>query len=155
MYLAGCAAHPGGVWVTQRARQVAWALGDRTGPVRLLIRDRDRKFTNSFDAVFQAQGLRIIRTPIQASEANAIAERFVRTVRTECLDSLLIANARHLGRVLKVFVDHFNCHRPHRGSNLEPPDGRLATDKQARPKPIVVERRDRLGGLLREYRRAA
>ena len=155
VYLAGCTANPDGAWVTQQARQVAWALGDRTEPVRFLIRDHDRKFTNSFDAVFRALGIRVIRTPIQAPQANAIAERFVRTVRSECLDWLLIGNARHLERVLTVFVDHFNSHRPHRGLNLEPPDGRLATDKQARAKAIVVERRDRLGGLLREYRRAA
>jgi len=155
VYLAGCTAHPDGGWVTQQARQVAWALGDRAEPVRFLIRDHDRKFTNSFDAVFQAQGSRIIRTPIQVPQANGIAERFVRTVRSECLDWLLIANARHLERVLIVFIDHFNRHRPHRGLNLEPPDGRPANEQQARTKLLVVERRDRLGGLLREYRRAA
>jgi putative transposase len=146
VYLAGCTAHPDGGWVTQQARQVAWALGDRAEPVRFLIRDHDRKFTNSFDAVFQAQGSRIIRTPIQVPQANAIAERFVRTVRSECLDWLLIANARHLEHVLTVFIDHFNSHRPHRGLNLEPPDGRPATEKQDGTKPIVVERRDRLAG---------
>ena len=134
---------------------MAWDLGDRAEPVRFLIRDHDRKFTNSFDAVFQAQGSRIIRTPIQVPQANGIAERFVRTVRSECLDWLLIANARHLERVLIVFIDHFNRHRPHRGLNLEPPDGRPANEQQARTKLLVVERRDRLGGLLREYRRAA
>ena len=88
--LAGCTAHPDAQWVTQQARQVTWTLAERAEPVRFLIRDHDRKFTSSFDAVFESQDARIIRTPIQAPEANGIAERFVRTVRSECLDWLLI-----------------------------------------------------------------
>jgi putative transposase len=96
VHLAGCTAHPAGEWVTQQARQVAWALAEREQPVRFLIRDHDGKFPNSFDAVFKAQGTRIIRTPVQVPEANGIAERFVRTARTECLDWLLILNTRHL-----------------------------------------------------------
>ena len=121
VHLAGCTAHPDAVWVTQQARQVAWALAEREEPVRFLIRDHDCKFTNSFDAVFEAQGTRIIRTPIQVPEANGIAERFVRTARTECLDWLLILNTRHLERTLAVFVDHYNGHRPHRSLDLVPP----------------------------------
>jgi putative transposase len=153
VHLAGCTAHPDGEWVTQQARQVAWTLAERAEPVRFLIRDHDRKFTSSFDDVFQAQGGRIIRTPIQAPQANGIAERFVRTVRSECLDWLLVANARHLERALTVFIDHYNGHRAHRSLNLEPPNGRPATGQWAAP--ISVKRRDRLGGLLHEYRRAA
>jgi putative transposase len=94
VHLAGCSAHPDAEWITQQARQVAWTFADRAEPVRFLIRDRDRKFTGSFDAVFEAQNIRIVRTPIQAPEANGIAERFVRTARAECLDWLLILNAR-------------------------------------------------------------
>ena len=86
VHLAGCTAHPDGAWVTQQARQVAWTLAERAEPVRFLIRDHDSKFTRGFDAVFQTQGTRILRTPIQVPEANGIAERFVRTVRSECLD---------------------------------------------------------------------
>ena len=96
VHLAGCTSQPNGEWVTQQARQVAWTVAERADPVRFLIRDHDRKFTDSFDAVFQTQGARIIRTPIQVPEANGIAERFVRTVRSECLDWLLIVNRRHL-----------------------------------------------------------
>jgi putative transposase len=92
VHLAGCTAHPDGEWVTQPARQVAWSFGERAEPVRFLIRDHDRKFSGSFDAVFEAQGIRIIRTPIQVPETNGIAERFIRTVRSECLDWLLIVN---------------------------------------------------------------
>jgi transposase InsO family protein len=86
VHFAGCTAHPDEEWVTQEARQVSWTLSDRAEPVRLLIRDRGRKFTRRFDEVFQSSGIRIVRTPIQAPQANGIAERFVRTVRSECLD---------------------------------------------------------------------
>jgi transposase InsO family protein len=131
-------------------------LAERSTPVRFLIRDRDSKFTRDFDTVFRSEGVEIVRTPVRAPKANAIAERFVRTVRAECLDWLLVLNRRHLERVLRVFVDHYNGHRPHRALSLTPPDQerqtlRLATfSGHAR-----VERRDRLGGLIHEYNLAA
>ena len=155
VYLAGCTAHPDGEWVTQQARHVAWSLFERADPVRFLIRDHDRKFTSSFDVVFEAQGTRIVRTPIQAPEANGIAERFVRTVRTECLDWLLILNAGHLMRTLTIFIDHYNGFRPHRSLGLKPPNARTPIETWEGMRPITVRRRDRLGGLLREYERAA
>jgi putative transposase len=156
VHLAGCTSPPNGEWVTQQARQVAWRFAERGDPIRFLIRDHDRKFNGSFDAVFQTQGTRIIRTPIQVPEANAIAERFVGTIRSECLDWLLMVNRRHLERTLTVFADHDNRHRPHRSLGLVPPAGRHSCvtappDSAAR----VVNRRDRLGGLLHEYRGAA
>jgi putative transposase len=155
VHLAGCTAHPDGEWVTQPARQVAWSFGERAEPVRFLIRDHDRKFSGSFDAVFEAQGIRIIRTPIQVPETNGIAERFIRTVRSECLDWLLIVNPRHLERVLTEFIDHYNSHRPHRSLDLAPPNGRPATKNCTGTQTMTVGRRDRLGGLLHEYERAA
>ena len=155
VYLAGCTAHPDGEWVTQQARHVAWTLSERADPVRFLIRDHDRKFTSRFDVVFEAQGTRIVRTPIQVPEANGIAERFVRTVRSECLDWLLILNAGHLMRTLTVFIDHYNGFRPHRSLGLTPPNGRTPMENWEGMQPITVKRRDRLGGLLREYQRAA
>lgn len=118
VHLVGCTANPTGAWVTQQARQFAWTLQERPSPFRFLIRDRDSKFTRDFDAVFTSEGITIIKTPIRAPKANAIAERFVRTVRGECLDWLLIMNRHHLERVLRVFVDHYNTHRPHRSLNL-------------------------------------
>jgi hypothetical protein len=121
VHLAGCTAHPDGNWVAQQARHIAWTLAERPEPVRVLIRDRDQKFTRSFDAVFQSEGLRVIRTPIRAPQANAFAERFVRTARSECLDWLLILNARHLERVLAEFIEHYNGHRPHRALALTAP----------------------------------
>jgi putative transposase len=156
VHVAGCTAHPHSEWVTQQARQVAWTFAQRAEPVRFLLRDHDAKFSASFDAVFEAQGTQIVRTPIQAPEANGIAERFVRTVRAECLDWLLILNPRHLQRVLYVFIHHYNIHRAHRALNLRPPDGprptAAPTDHQI---ATVIRRRDLLGGLVHEYERAA
>jgi hypothetical protein len=137
------------------ARQVAWTLAERAEPVRFVIRDHDRKFGKSLDAVFQAEGSRIVLTPFQVPRANGIAERFVRTVRSECLDWLLIADARHLQRALTIFVGHYGSYRAHRSLNLEPPDGWPANDHPAGTKPIVANRRDCLEGLVHEYRRAA
>jgi putative transposase len=156
VHLAGCTANPTGAWVTQQARQFAWTLHERRPPFRFLIRDRDSKFTRDFDAVFASEGIKIIKTPVRSPKANAIAERFLRTVRAECLDWLLIMNRRHLERVLHVFIDHDNTHRPHRSLNLAPPELSEQKARAVRPPPTTtVERRDRLGGLIREYNIAA
>jgi putative transposase len=155
VHLAGCTANPTGTWVTQRARQFAWTLQDRPGSFRFLIRDRDSKFTRDFDAVFASEGIRTIKTPVRAPKANATAERFVRTVRTECLDWLLIMNRRHLERVLRVFADHYNAHRPHRALNLKPPDPAARKLRVLHPSTAPVARQDRLGGLIHEYHATA
>ena len=154
-HLVGCTAHPDDAWVTQQARKVSWGLVERKDPVRFLIRDRDRKFTRSFDAVFEAQHVRVVRTPLQAPEANGIAERFVRTVRSECLDWLLILNGRHLEHTVKVFVEHYNSGRPHRSLGLVPPNGHSPLKPETIGERLTVRRRDRLAGLLHEYERAA
>jgi putative transposase len=119
---------------------------------RFLVRDRDSKFSTCFDEVFRSEGIRVIRTPIRAPQANAHAERFVRSVREECLDWLLIAGRRHLERVLRHYVEYYNRERPHRGVGLSPPQ----PNAKSRASPTnAVERRDRLGGLLHEYYRTA
>jgi putative transposase len=156
VHLAGCTANPSGTWVTQQARQLAWKLTERANPLRFLIRDRDSKYTCDFDTVFRSEGIEIIRTPVRAPKANAIAERFVRTVRSECLDWLLISNRRRLERVLRVFIHHYNGHRPHRSLNLTPPDPQQPTlGSISASRADHVERRDRLGGLIHEYSLAA
>jgi len=114
---------------------------------------RDAKFTRSFDAVFAGEGVRIVTTPVRAPKANAFAERFVGTVRRECLDWLLIVNRRHLERVLRVFAEHYNSHRPHRSLELTPPEG-IDRDRLS-GRSHDVKRRDRLGGLIHEYSYAA
>jgi putative transposase len=99
VWFAGCTANPSGAWVTQQARNLGLDLAEQG--VRFLIRDRDSKYSGSFDEVFRSEGIQVVKTPVRAPKANAIAERFVRTVRTECLDWLLILNRRHLERVLR------------------------------------------------------
>ena len=106
--------------------------------MRFLIRDRDGKYTGPFDEAFRSGGIRIVKTPVRAPQANAIAERFVRTVRVECLDWLLIVNRRHLERVLCVFVDHDNTHRPHRALTLlSPQRAGAAADADRRRDPSI------------------
>jgi putative transposase len=156
VHLAGCTPNPSAPWVTQQARHLTWTLAERPASFRLLIRDRDQQFTDSFDEVFRSQGMEIIRTPFRAPQANGVAERFVRTVRSECLDWLLILNQQHLERVLAVFVDHYNGHRPHRALALTPPHPTDPAFAAATARSeACVQRRDRLGGVVREYLLAA
>jgi transposase InsO family protein len=155
VHFAGCTANPDGRWIAQQARQLAWSLSERATPARFLIHDRDSKFGRAFDDVFRSEGVEIIRTPFRAPQANAFAERFVGTVRRDCLDWLLIASRRQLERVLRVYVDHYNTHRPHRALGLTPPTpGRRLRPAGSDP-PAPLHRRDRLGGLIHEYARAA
>jgi transposase InsO family protein len=153
VHLAGITTHPTGEWVTQQARNLLMNLEDHADGVKFLIRDRDVKFTAAFDAVLAAAGIRIIKTPVQAPRANAIAERWISSARRECLDRMLITGERHLRLVLGEYADHYNLHRPHRALQQAPPAGRPIP-----PAPganIVVLRRDRLGGLIHEYSQVA
>lgn len=156
VHLAGVTEHPRATWVLQQACNVLIDLDDRAGAqaIKFLIRDRDTKFTAAFDAVFTAIGARIIRTPVQAPRANAIAERWICSVRRECTDRLLITGPRHLEAVLAEYVDHYNVHRPHRALQQRPPEA--SPDLLPRPGGTVgVRRRDRLGGLIHEYAQVA
>ena len=153
VHLAGITAHPAGEWVTQQARNLLMALEDHADSVKFLLRDRDSKFTAAFDAVFTAPGGRIIKIPVQAPRANAIAERWISSARRECLDRMLITGERHLRLVLREYTGHYNVHRPHRTLCQRPPAGR---ERPPTMNPDVrVLRRDRLGGLIREYAQVA
>jgi putative transposase len=152
VHVAGVTAHPDSTWVTGQARNLA--IEERLSGVRFLLRDRDATFSGPFHAVLRAEGVRVIRTPIRAPRANAFAERFVRTVRQECLDHVLIYDRRHLERVLGAYVAHYVEERPHRGLNLAVPAG-IRPAQVPGATPTLVERRDVLGGLIHEYRRAA
>src|SRR5207342_202403 len=148
VHLAGITAHPTGAWVTQQARNLLMDLEEQAGRFRFLIRDRDSKFTAAFDAVFTGADIRMIRTPVRAPRANAIAERFIGTLRRECLDHLLITGPRHLKQVLQEFIEHYNTHRPHRSLDQHPPASRTPPPSGTTIQPL---RRGRLGGLLHVY----
>jgi transposase InsO family protein len=152
VHILGVTAHPAGAWTAQQARNLLMDLGERAGQFKFLIRDRDSRFTAEFDAVFAGNGTRVIKTPVRSPRANSFAERFVGTLRRECLDHILILGERHLRKVLAEYVRHYNGHRPHQGLQQEPPlrqPGHIL-DTSAR-----IEQRQVLGGLISEYRRAA
>jgi putative transposase len=153
VHLLGATRHPTGTWVTQQARNLLIDLDERAGRFRFLIRDRDTKFVDAFDAVFAAAGITVLRTPPQTPKANAFAERWILSVRRECTDRLLIFSQRHLETVLKIYTSHFNGHRPHRSLAQRPP----APPPQAIPigGNVTVHRAQLLGGLINEYRNAA
>ena len=144
--------NPDGRWVTQQARNLMMQLGEGDRRFKYLIRDRDSKFSFDFDAVFRSESIRIIRTPVRAPNANAYAERWVGTLRRDCLDRILILNRRHLDGVLRAYVAHFNRHRPHRSLSLRPPEARAAPCHQPTAR---IDRHQLLGGLINEYKAAA
>jgi putative transposase len=153
VHILGVTANPTGAWTAQQARNLCMAVGDQIRHVKFLLRDRDAKFAAAFDAVFTAEGIRTIRTPVRAPRANAFAERWVGTVRRELLDRLLIMGPRHLALVLAIYAAHYNEHRPHRALGQHPP---LASAIPPAPSTVPrVVRRDRLGGLIHEYAQVA
>src|SRR6266702_1200425 len=153
VHLLGVTANPTGAWVTQQARNLLMDLADRVGQYRFLIRDRDAKFTHSFDAVFGSEGIRILRTPVRAPRANAVAERWVGTVRRELLDRMLIVGQQQLETALASYVAHYNDHRPHRSLGQASPLAAVAPAVSAAAMRVV--RVDRLGGLIHEYAQVA
>jgi transposase len=156
VYMTGITANPVGEWVVQQARNLSFVITERISPAKFLIRDRDTKFTSSFDEVFHSEGIRIIRTPVRVPRANAFAERFVGTIRRECLDRMLIFHRRQLEVVLSEFLDHYNGHRPHRSLDQSPPlSVTSASPPTSRPDAKQLRRTDRLGGLIHEYELAA
>ena len=151
--LAGVTANPDCGWVTQQARNLA--VDEQLGSTRFLIHDRDAKFCGPFDAIFASEGVRVIETPLRAPRANAIAERWVRSVRTDCLDQLLIVGRRHLEHVLSAYVAHYNAERPHRSLALAAPAKESSPPPGSPLSAPDVRRRDVLGGVIHEYYAAA
>jgi putative transposase len=139
--------------VAQQARNLLMGLEDRIGQFRFLVRDRDTKFTAAFDAVFAAEGIEVLAMPVRAPRANAYAERWVGTVRRECLDRMLVVGRRHLVAVLDAYTEHYNVHRPHRALGQAPPLGPGESAVVMSAGKVV--RWDRLGGLLHEYTQVA
>jgi putative transposase len=155
-YLA-CTSNPDTAWMLQQARNLLMDLDDRGRQVRFLLHDRDSKFSAAFDAVFTGEGIRIVRTPVRAPNANAHVERWVGSVGRECLDRLLIIGRRQLEHVLRIYVRHYNRGRPHRALDLQPPEPSAAARVRGDPPATLtgVHRRDLLGGLIHEYQLAA
>jgi transposase InsO family protein len=148
---------PDTAWMLQQARNLLMELDDHDRQVRFLIHDRDAKFPRAFDAFLESDRIKVIRTPFRAPNANAHMERWVGTVRRECLDRLLILGRRQLEHVLRVYVTHYNAERPHRALGLRPPDSTIRPPNAAAATPhsLQVDRRDLLGGLIHEYELAA
>ena len=152
VHILGVTAHPTGAWTAQQARNLLMELGERACRFKFLLRDRDSKFTAAFDGVFAGNGTRIIKTPVRSPRANSFAERFVGTLRRECLDHLLILGERHLRNVLAEYMRHYNGHRPHQALHQRPP---LREPGHAVDVTAQIERAQAVGGLISEYRRAA
>jgi len=152
LHILGVTAHPAEAWTAQQARNLLMKLGERAGCFRFLIRDRDSKFTAAFDEVFAGNGTRVIKAPVRSPRANSFAERFVGTLRRECLDQVLILGERHLGKVLAEYARHYNGHRPHQSLQQRPP---LHEPGHAINTTVRIGRRQVLGSLISEYRRAA
>ncbi len=151
VHLLGVTANPNGPWVTQVAHNFTSDLEEAGRRFRFLVRDRDTKFTASFDTVFASIGVEAIRTPIRSPRANAFAERFVRTIRAECLDQLLVYSRRQLQTVVAEYLHHYNQARPHRGLRLAQPLPQPASPTMNGK----IIRHDVLGGIIHEYQTAA
>jgi putative transposase len=152
VHLVGVTEHPDSAWVSQQAKNLM--IDGRLLEVSALVHDRDTKYSKQFDEVFRTEGVEVIRTPFRTPRANAFAERWVRTVRSECLDWTLVRGRRHLERVLTIYAEHYNAARPHRGLDLDPPTSGGSTETSTSQLPSV-RRRDLLGGLIHEYEVAA
>lgn len=150
VHIAGVTAHPTQAWVNQQGRQLVWTLQTQERTFTHLMRDNDGKYTSTFDAVFAVEGIEVVRTPIRAPRANAYAERWVRSVREECLDQLLVLDQTHLRYVLREYEGYFNTARPHQGLGQKIPQPPLEVSTSG-----LVKRRDLLGGVLHDYHRAA
>ena len=149
VHRAGVTANPNHTWVTQQARQIVWELDEREEPLRFLIHDNDKLIPEAFDTVFQTEGMRIMPIPYHTPNANAFAERWVRSVREECLDHILVVNEQHLLRILQEYVEYYNQARPHQGIEQRSP-----IPYGSPPTTGTIRRRKVLGGVINDYYRA-
>ncbi len=152
VHILGVTAHPTGAWTAQQARNLLMDLGHRATPFRFLIRDRDTKFTAVFDEIFSGAGVTAMKTPPWTPRANCYAERWIRTVRAEYTDQMLIYDERHLRSALNEYAEHYNAHRPHQSRQQRPPD---QDEDVVVPLEGRIQRRKVLSGAINEYHWAA
>jgi len=151
VHILGVTAHPTAAWTSQQARQLLWAISERASQFRFLIRDRDAKFTAVFDTVFASEAITVVKIPPRSPNCNPHAERFVRSVREEYTDRVLLLDRGHAEKILRDYARHFNDHRPHQGRNQLAPND----DPEATPRPHTrIQRRHAVTGLINEYRNA-
>ncbi len=150
LHIIGCTKSPHNLWVSQQARNLSWNIQDSPVRPRFLIHDRDGKFSREFDGIFESEGLGIIKTPYRAPDANAYAERVIRSMREECLDRIIILNEKHLRFVLKRYEKYYNEARPHQGICQRIPNDAAPSDLKG-----PIRKRQYLGGLLNDYYREA
>jgi putative transposase len=155
VHVLGVTAHPDGAWTVQQVRNLLMHLGERAARFRFLIRDRAGQFSDAFDAPLSGAGIEVVKIPPRSPRANVYAERWVRTVRSEVTDRMLIAGPRHLRIVLDEYAAHYNQHRPHRALNLRPPSSGEVTPSAVTDLTAEKVRRRVLGGLIIEYEHAA
>jgi transposase InsO family protein len=156
VHVLGVTAHPDGAWTVQQARNLLMELGERAARFRFLVRDRAGQFTEAFDAVLSGAGIEVVKIPPRSPQANAYAERWVRTARAEVTDRMLIVGPGPLRAVLNEYAAHYNQHRPHRARDLRPPDcDDISMAEIADLTTARIRRRRVLGGLINEYERAA
>jgi transposase InsO family protein len=152
VHVLGVTTNPTRAWTAQQARNLLMNLGRRTGSFRFRIRDRDATFTAVFDEIFAGEDVTVMKTPPRTPRANGYAKRWVRTVRAECTNRMLIYDERHLRSVLEEYAEHDNAHRPHQSRQQRPPD---QDDHVVVPLEGRIQRRKVLSGAINEYHRAA
>jgi putative transposase len=155
VHVAGMTAHPDRAWMTQQARNVAMFFAEQPERPRYLLRDRDTKFVRAFDEILEAEGVTVKAITPCSPNLNAYAERFVQTVRSECLDHFILFGEKHLRHVLSSWLEHYHSERPHQALGNVPPSGAPAGEPVGDDGGLRVVCEERLGGLLKHYRRAA
>ena len=153
VHIAGISANPDSAWMAQQARNMCMFFADQPEPAKYLVCDRDTKFTEQFRSMLDSEGVEIVQTAVRAPNQNAYAERFVQTIKTECLDQFIVLGEKHFRHIIHEFVAHYHTERPHSGLGGLPPMRQETPDRVEciGPEDVVVH--ERLGGLLRHYER--